>query len=278
MVQPIFPCLWFNQEAAEAVAFYVALFPNASVQQQNPIVTTFSIHGTKFMALNGGPTYQMSPAVSYFVYCGSQPEIERIYTELVKDGSILMPLGKYDWSPQYAWVQDRFGVNWQLDVEPINAPQKIVPALLFANEKKESVREAREMYMKLFQPAMHLMEWPYPPTANLSEGSLLFTQFKLNGTIMNAMSSTHPHEFDFTHGNSFVVSCETQAEIDEYWEKLGAGGHYSNCGWLVDRYGLSWQIVPTILPTLMNDPEKGPRVMKAFLQMQKFDIDTLLKA
>lgn len=95
---------------------------------------------------------------------------------------------------------------------------------------------------------------------------------------MNAMSSTLQHDYDFTPGNSFVVECDDQQEIDYFWGTLGESGRYDMCGWLADRYGVSWQIVPSILSQLMQDPEKGPRVIQAFLKMQKFDIQTLLDA
>jgi predicted 3-demethylubiquinone-9 3-methyltransferase (glyoxalase superfamily) len=119
---------------------------------------------------------------------------------------------------------------------------------------------------------------PYPPASNLPQGTILFTQFKLNDFIFNATSSNMKHNFDFTPANSFVVECETQQEIDHYWERLGEEGHYSMCGWLQDKFGVSWQIVPKVLGELMTDPERAPRVIKAFMQMKKFDIDALLKA
>lgn len=278
MSKPIYPCIWFNNNAAEAAAFYCETFNNASILESNPIVTRFKVGGLIFMLLNGGSKYKTSPAVSYFVYCNGVEEINRLYEALKDGGSVLMPLDKYDWSARYAWVQDRFGVNWQLDVEEINNAQKIVPNLLFVNEKMGLVKEAREYYMGSFPNSMHLMEMAHPPGSGLPDGALLFTQFKLNGCIMNAMSSTMHHDYDFTPGNSFVIECDDQQEIDYFWERLGADGRYDMCGWLADRYGVSWQVVPSVLAKLMSDPEKGPRVIQAFLKMQKFDIQTLLDA
>ncbi len=278
MSNPIYPCIWFNTNVQEAAAFYCEVFNNASMLESNPIVSRFKAGGLVFMLLNGGLQYKVTPAVSYFVYCNGETEINRLYDLLKEGGSVLMPLEKYDWSPRYAWVQDRFGVNWQLDVEEINNEQKIVPNLLFVNEKMGSVRAAREFYMKTFTNSMQLMDMPYPPEAGLGDGTLLFAQFKLNGFIMNAMSSTMQHDYDFTPGNSFVVECDTQEEIDELWEVLGKNGRYDMCGWLADQFGVSWQIVPSVLSKLMSDPEKAPRVIQAFLKMQKFDIQVLLDA
>jgi len=276
MLKPIYPCIWFDNNGQEAANFYCSVFNNAKLLQSNPIVTTFEAGGLKFMLLNGGPKYKVTPAVSYFVYCNGEAEINRLYDVLKEGGTVLMPLDKYDWSPRYAWVQDRYGVNWQLDVEEINNAQKIVPNLLFVNEKMGRVKEARDYYMTIFPNSMQLMEMAHPPASGLPDGALLFTQFKLNGFIMNAMSSTMQHDYDFTPGNSFVVECDTQEEIDQLWEVLGNNGRYDMCGWLADQFGVSWQIVPSVLSELMSNPEKGPRVIQAFLKMQKFDIQTLL--
>jgi predicted 3-demethylubiquinone-9 3-methyltransferase (glyoxalase superfamily) len=84
--------------------------------------------------------------------------------------------------------------------------------------------------------------------------------------------------YKFSPANSYVIECETQEEIDHYWKKLGEGGIYNQCGWLDDKYGVSWQIVPSILGKLMSDPKKSPKVVEAFLKMTKFDIETLINA
>ncbi len=274
----LYPCLWFNDNAKAAADLYCSVFPNSALLQDTPMVTTFELNGTHFMGLNGGPKYNVNSAISYYVYCGSASEIDRIYNALVENGQVIMPLDVYAWSSKYAWIIDAYGVNWQLDIDDINSTQKIVPTLLFANTKYLLVKEAMTHYTTIFNPSKILLEAPYPPEAEVPEGSLLFTQFKLQDFIFNATSSTLQHDFDFTPGNSFVVLCENQEEIDYYWVKLSEGGHEDMCGWLTDKYGVSWQIVPAILPQLMADPEKGQRVIQAFLKMRKFDIATLLNA
>lgn len=274
----IYPCFWFDQQASEAFEFYHNVFPGSKIQSQNAMVTTIDLLGIRLMALNGGPKYKISPAISLFVYTGDALEIDRLYHALSQGGMVRIPLGEYPWSPRYAWVEDRFGVNWQLDVDPINNPQKVVPALLFTNEKRGLVKAAIDHYASIFPISRILMESPFPPEAGMSENALLFAQIKINGFILNAMSSWEDHTYTFSPGNSLVVECQNQEEIDHYWENLGRGGRYDRCGWLVDRFGVSWQIVPTILPALMQDPTRGPRVVEAFLKMQKFDIQTLLDA
>ena len=230
------------------------------------------------MALNGGPKFNINSSISYYVYCSNENEISRLFKALSEDGNVLMPLDRYDWSEQYAWVSDKYGVNWQLDIDSLNSNQKIVPALIFGNEKMTQVKNAVLHYTGIFENSKILLEAPYPESANHPDGTLLFAQYKLNDFIMNSMSSPIKRDSDFSEANSFVVECDSQQEIDYYWEKLGHEGRYSMCGWLADKYGVSWQIVPAILPELMADPKKGQRVVQAFLKMQKFDIETLIKA
>ncbi|MFN8265349.1 MAG: VOC family protein [Chitinophagaceae bacterium] len=138
-MNPLYPCLWFSNNALEAAQFYCSVFPNSKIISQNPIVVLFELNGRKFMGLNGGP------------------------------------------------------------------------------------------------------------------------------------------KFEFNESVSFVIECESQEEIDHYWYKLTEGGSESMCGWLKDKFGISWQVVPIILGSLMNDPERGPRVMQAFLKMKKFEIEILQK-
>ncbi|MBK9357145.1 MAG: VOC family protein [Bacteroidales bacterium] len=140
MKNPIYPCLWFEDQALEAAAFYCSVFKNSKITESTPMVVNFELNGRKFMGLNGGPVFKFNEAVS------------------------------------------------------------------------------------------------------------------------------------------FVVDCETQDEIDHYWDRLTEGGEEGRCGWLKDRFGVSWQIVPAILPSLMGDPEKGSKVVQAFMQMKKFDIAALISA
>ena len=112
-------------------------------------------------------------------------------------------------------------------------------------------------------------------SAITAENPIVVT-FELNGNKFMALNGGP--KYKFTPATSFVIECETQADIDYYWEKLGKGGRYDQCGWLDDKFGVSWQVVPAVLHQLMSDPEKAPRVIEAFMKMSKFDIQTLLDA
>jgi predicted 3-demethylubiquinone-9 3-methyltransferase (glyoxalase superfamily) len=276
----IYPCLWFDHNAQQAVECYQTIFDEVHLLHNTPMVVTFEINGTKFMGLNGGPQFKFTPAVSYFVYCGgSKEKIDSLYKALSQDGKIVFPLDKYDWSPRYAWVEDKYGVNWQLDIEAINNSQKIVPCLLFGNEHAGDVKAAMEHYMKIFDDSSVLMQWPFPKEMNQPEGALLFAQFKLRNFIINAMSSPTPQPYGFSEANSFVVECDTQEEIDHHWNHLLAdGGQESMCGWLKDKFGVWWQIIPSELPQLMSNPATAKQVSEVVMKSKKFNLDELRRA
>lgn len=274
MKSPITSCLWFNGKAAEAAAFHCKTFQNSEIIHSDEVVTHYNLLGYRFTALNGGSQYKMTPAISYFVYCGSDKEIERLYKTLKKGGRVLMPLGTYPWTSKYAWVQDKFGVSWQLDIDDIKVPQKIVPSLLFIDKKYALIQEAYDHYDSIFE-SMFLMSLPYPISAGAPLGTHQFAQFKLNGTVFNAMSNNSKHDFDFTPGNSLVIECENQEEIDQCWDQLTEGGKASKCGWLVDKFGISWQVIPSQLGQLMSDPNTAQAVMDKMLEMEKIVISEL---
>jgi predicted 3-demethylubiquinone-9 3-methyltransferase (glyoxalase superfamily) len=110
----------------------------------------------------------------------------------------------------------------------------------------------------------------------MPEGAAMVVNFRLNDLRIMALNGGPL--FTFNESISIVVNCETQAEIDHYWNSLTEGGQESQCGWLKDKYGVSWQIVPAALGKLLSDPSKAGRVTRAFLQMKKFDIEKLLNA
>jgi predicted 3-demethylubiquinone-9 3-methyltransferase (glyoxalase superfamily) len=152
--------------------------------------------------------------------------------------------------------------------------QKIAPFLWF----NQNAEEAMKFYISIFKDSKVLNIARYGEAGPGAKGTVMTATFQLNGQQFVALNGG-PH-FKFTEAISFVVNCGTQEEVDEFWEKLSEGGEKSQCGWLKDKYGLSWQIVPTVLAELLQDKdaEKSNRVMKAMLQMDKLDIKTLKQA
>ena len=157
------------------------------------------------------------------------------------------------------------------------AMQKITPCLWFDDNAEQAVK----FYTSLFRNSKILQMTHYGEAgsnaAGRPKGSVMTITFRLDGQEFMALNGG-PH-FKFTPAISLMVNCETQAEIDEYWDKLSAGGAAQPCGWLTDKFGVSWQIVPAALAEMMGDDqaEKSERVMKAILDMQKLDLPTLQK-
>jgi predicted 3-demethylubiquinone-9 3-methyltransferase (glyoxalase superfamily) len=295
-MKTITPNLWFDKNAEEAVNFYVSLFSDSKINStsyfgkegfehhgmpEGTVMTIgFELNKQKFVALNGGPIFKFNESVSFFVYCESDEQINSLYKKLSDGGKVNMPLDKYDWSEKYAWVKDKFGVSWQLDVTKNNASQKIVPALLFVNDKFAKVKEAVNHYTNIFPDSKVIFEFPNPKIENIPEETLAFAQFSLNGNLFNAMSGQGEHKFDFNEAFSFVVNCDDQKELDHFWDKLSEGGDpkAQMCGWLKDKYGVSWQIIPSVLSKYLSDGNKAQKVMAQVLQMKKLDIRKLEEA
>ena len=279
MTNQIYPCLWFDGKAKAAADFYCSVFKNSKITANNPMVTTFEIEGHKFMGLNGGPLFKMNPSISFFVLGDSAVEVEAIWNMLSKDGSVMMPLNKYPWNEKYGWCQDKFGVNWQLMMnQNVTSSEKIIPSLMFTQSNAGNAEKAINFYTSVFKNSSVISISRYLKGEHDVEGTIKHAQFTLGNQLFAAMDSSGAHDFTFNEGISLVVGCETQEEIDYYWDKLTEGGVESKCGWLKDKFGVSWQIVPTILGKLMSDPEKSQNVMQAFMQMKKFDIEKLMNA
>ncbi|UXP31248.1 VOC family protein [Reichenbachiella agarivorans] len=279
MKNPIYPCLWFDGNAKEAADLYCSIFPHARVTADTPMVVNFEMSGQKFMGLNGGSMFKINPSISFFVVCESIDEIDLAWQQLSKGGNVLMPLDKYDWSEKYGWIQDKFGVNWQLSYGKLSeVGQKFTPTLMFVGEQHGKTIDAIDFYTAIFEPSSIRGVLRYSEADQEPTGTVKHAQFTLDKTVLMAMDSSYEHDFQFSEGLSFVIDCETQEEIDYYWQRLTEGGQESQCGWLKDPFGVSWQVVPTVLESLMSDPVKAPKVTAAFLKMSKFDIETLIKA
>lgn len=279
MRNKIYPCLWMDNQAKSAADFYCSVFGQAKKVAESDLVVHLEIEGTKIMLLNGGPVYTINPSISLFVSCHTREEIEKLWRALSEGGSALMPLDCYPWSEKYGWLVDRFGMTWQLFLsEPEPGNQKIVPLLLFTGEQFGKAEEAMQTYASIFQNSGTRFTEYYREGDGVEVGTLKFGRFHLGADQVAAMDGPGEHGFRFDAGVSLVVECETQDEIDFTWSRLTEGGAEVQCGWLVDRYGVSWQVIPRILGELMSDPITGERVMQELLKMIKLDIATLRNA
>ena len=280
MESKIYPCIWFDGQAQQAAETYCSVFSDSKIVSTNPMVVIFEIMGKKFMALNGGPVYTPNPSISFFITCSSKEELDNAWKKLIEDGKALMPLDTYPWSDHYGWLEDKYGVSWQLTTGTpgeISQPDAF-PSLLFTGEQNGKAEEAINFYTSLFENSKVEVISRYQPGEHDIEDHIKYARFSVNGQRISVMDSSHNHAFGFSPGVSMVVNCETQEEIDYLWLNLTEGGKESRCGWCQDSFGVSWQIVPTILAELMSDPAKAPKIVEAFMKMTKFNIQALKEA
>ena len=285
MSNQIYPCLWFDGNAKAAADFYCSVFPagpggkNSKITTDTPMVVLFELNGKKFMGLNGGPVFKFTPAILFFVLLESINETNEVWNKLIDGGKALMPIDEYPWSKRYGWVQDRFGLTWQVSVVYQEGDkQTMTPSMLFTGSQFGRAEEAIKFYTSVFKHSSIDTQRNYPD-GDVNAGKVMFSEFKLDQYGLIAMDGPGDHDYTFNEAVSFVVNCETQEEIDHYWNTLTAdGGQESMCGWLKDKFGVSWQIIPAIIGQLMSDPEKGARVMQQVLKMKKLDLEKLINA
>lgn len=294
--------LWFDNQAEEAAEFYLSAFGDGEVRRklryteagqeihgQRPgsvMTVDFRVLDHDFVGLNGGPVFTLNPSVSFIVnYDPSRDEnakekLDEAWHALAGGGEPLMPLDKYPFSERYGWIQDKYGVSWQLMLtNPEGEPRPaITPSLMFVGDKCGKAEAAGEFYLSVFRNARKGDIARYPAgMASDKEGTVMFSDFMLEGRWFAAMDSGGEHAFDFNEAVSFIVNCADQAEVDYYWEKLSAVPESEQCGWLKDKYGVSWQIVPTRFLDMLTegDSAKSARVMEAMLKMKKLDLAAL---
>jgi len=279
MKKQMYPCLWFDGNAKEAAEFYCSVFNDSQITSENQIVVNFESAGQRFMCLNGGPHFAINPSVSFYVVCETKNEVDSAWEKLLDGGNALMPIDKYDWSERYGWVQDKFGVSWQLAFGKMeDVGQKFTPSLLFTGKQAGKAENAIRFYTSVFGDSSVTGIMRYTAEDPDVEGTVKHAQFKLMGNVFMAMDSSLGHTFGFNEGVSLVVECDTQEQIDYLWGKLSAVPEAEQCGWLKDQFGISWQIIPSVLEKLMNDPTRSERVVQAFMKMKKFDIEVLENA
>ena len=271
-------CLWFDGQARAAAEFYCTVFKNSTIDSENPVVVGFELNGTRIIGLNGGPMFKINPSISLSFVTGDMEEVNDVWDKLIDGGKALMPIDKYPWSERYGWLQDRFGMTWQISIAyDKNEDQKITPCMLFVNKLFGRAEEAINFYSSIFENS-DITTLIHYPKGDENEGKIMFSEFKLGNNPLIAMDGPGDHKYSFNEAVSLVVDCNTQKEIDYFWERLTKGGEESMCGWVKDKFGVSWQIVPAKIGTWMMDPEKGGRVMKEILKMKKLDINILENA
>jgi predicted 3-demethylubiquinone-9 3-methyltransferase (glyoxalase superfamily) len=294
----ITPHLWFDKEAREAAEFYTSLFPNSKITNLTTLhdtpsgdtdIVSFELAGQPFMAISAGPLFKFNPSVSFIVNFDpsrdkdARKSLDAMWESLSEGGTALMPLDKYPFSERFGWVQDKYGLSWQLILSDPEGEERpfIVPSLMFVGDVAGRAEEAIRFYLSVFKNSKIGTLIPHPEGPGPDKaGTVMFADFILEGQWFAATDSAHEHNFAFNEAISFLVHCETQEEIDHYWEKLSAAPEAEQCGWLKDKFGVSWQISSTALREMLTKGtrEQVDRVTQAFLPMKKFEVAELQKA
>jgi predicted 3-demethylubiquinone-9 3-methyltransferase (glyoxalase superfamily) len=296
--QVIVPNIWCNANAEEAGQFYTAVFDavpfagaSAAVEGRypsdglpefqrefagRPLVVGLTVAGFRFVLINAGPQFRPNPSISFILNFdpllfgdpggdegAARDALDRVWERLANGGEVLMPLDAQFFSQRYGWVQDRFGVGWQLILtNPQGDPRPfIMPALTFGGPAQNRAGAAIEHYCDVFANvsggAAAGMRMPYGPAAGAGPAdpdALMFAEFRIGEQWFAAFDAGRVGTADFDCGVSFEVDCADQGEIDRLWAALSAVPAAEQCGWLVDRFGVSWQIVPANLAELMVRP------------------------
>lgn len=299
MTQKIVPNIWCNRTAEQAGSFYAEAFRGAgfdagsTVSARYPseglpefqadfageaLVVDVTVEGTQLALVNAGPEFSPNPSISFMVnfdplmFGGDVAEARRrldaLWARLAGEGYVMMPLGEYPFAEHYGWVEDRFGVSWQLMLtRPEGDPRPlIIPALMFDGPAQNRAAAAARRYVELFAgvPGGSAIgtQSPYgQESGDATAEALAFGEFRIGDQWFMASDNGSGMSHGFTCGVSLQVKCEDQAEIDALWEGLTAVPEAEQCGWLADEFGVSWQIVPANMGELMRGEDSYANLM-----------------
>jgi predicted 3-demethylubiquinone-9 3-methyltransferase (glyoxalase superfamily) len=291
-MQKIIPHLWFDKEAKDAATFYVSVFPDSAITSSTVLRNTpsgdcdvvgFDLMGYSFLSISAGPLVTFNPSVSFFVLCKTNDEVDRLWAKLSEGGHVLMELGEYPFSRRYGWTADKYGVTWQVSLDDghYQYRHRITPTLMYVGNVAGKAEEAMRFYSSVF-PESHVGDIARYPAGMEpdKEGTIMHGSVTLAGQEFFAMDSAQNHDFTFNEAISLIVNCDSQEEIDRYWYKLSAVPAAEQCGWLKDKFGLSWQITPSDMEQMLRSSSQAQvdRVTQAFLPMKKLDMETIRRA
>lgn len=298
-MQKIIPSIWCSGNADEMAEFYSAALPAARIAQTEKypseglpefqrsmagktITIDLEVGRYRLNLLNGGDEFAPNPSISFMLdFDGTRgdegddarAELDRTWAMLADDGEVMIPLGEYPYSPWYGWVQDRFGVSWQLMLaNPGGAPRPpVVPSLMFCGANQNRADDALTTYAEVFGGTRGTTAAYAEPTGPAGAGAVMFGDVELAGQWFAAMDSGTEQDFTFSEGISLIVQCDSQDEIDRFWNVLSQDPAAEQCGWCRDAFGVSWQVVPKNIGELL----KAPGAFPAMLQMKKIVIADL---
>ena len=297
-MQKIITHLWFDKEAKEAAEFYTSLFPDSKITNITTLHDTpsgdtdsvsFELAGQPFMAISAGPLFKFNPSISFIVNFDpsrdkdARKNLDSLWQSLSEGGTALMPLDEYPFSKRFGWVQDKFGLSWQLILTNPEGEERpfLIPSLMFVGEVAGRAEQAINFYLSVFENSKKGAIMRFGPGQEAEQdGTVMFADFMIENQWFAATDSALEHNFSFNEAVSFIVHCKDQKEIDTYWDRLSAVPEAEQCGWLKDKYGVSWQIVPKEMHEMMakGTRQQIDRVTQTFLPMKKLIIADLEKA
>ena len=287
----LIPHLWYQDSLKEVFALYSSVFAETQQLYHSHLGGTPSgtvemaawlLEGLEIRVLSAQAPFHLTPSFSFLVACSTAEEVDEKYRQLSFGGTILMPLGSYSFSPRYAWVVDRYGLSWQLmDFSGREVTQRLILTLMYTSQVAGHCEEALRHYCQLARTSSigEIDRYGSGFEPNLPN-HIRHASFQLENLVLAAMDSSAGHDFSFSEAASLVVQVSSQDELDHWWLALSADPEAERCGWLKDRFGVSWQIVPQQLEALMSSPDEAVRnrVRDAFLAMKKLNIATLEQA
>lgn len=304
-MDPIVPNIWHDRTAAEAAAFYTGAFRQAreTTRSHYPaeglpdfqkafagevVGIDLEIHGRPLALINADDIFRPNPSAAFMLHfsphIADDPRayLDEVHDRLSVGATTLMPLDEYPFSPRYAWIEDRYGVSWQLFLSEPDVPARpfLVPALMFCGPAQNRAAEAVATYTSLFLGSEVGTVATYPEqTGPATAGSYMYSDFRLGpgsddprtDEWLTAMDSGVEQPFTFTEGFSLMVKADGQEDLDRLWAVLSTDPSAEQCGWCRDEFGMSWQVVPRDLEDLMARPGAYARLM----EMKKIDIAAL---
>ncbi|HEL1997878.1 TPA: VOC family protein [Streptococcus suis] len=283
-MQTIIPHLWYDTEAKEAVAFYAELF-GGKIDWTYTITDTpsgdsdliqFQLGDLTLAAISAGPYFKLNESMSLMVNVASKDEVTRLYQALSEGGRMLMPLGEYPFSPYYVWLEDRFGLSWQLSYAPdLDKPYQFDICLLFSQEQVGLAQPMLDYYKdKLPQASVGQLSYYGEGEAAVEAAKLNYAELLVAGQKMIVMDHGYGGEASFNEAFSLMVYVDSQDELNFYYDLLSAVPEAEMCGWVKDQFGISWQIVPRVLMEAYDtaSPETVKVVNAAVMTMKRLDI------
>ncbi|WBT09152.1 VOC family protein [Corynebacterium sp. SCR221107] len=292
-MQKIVPNIWCNGNALEVGEFYADTFPKAKVttivrypteglpdfqksMAGKPLTVDVDIDGYRMTLVNGDDHFAPNPTISFMVTSPSEEATCALWDALAAEGAVMMEFAQYPFNPLYGWVEDRYGVSWQLLTDEAATVPYIYPNIMFCGQSQNRAKEAIETYTSIFDDSeiTHLVtygEMGTPANGVITQDSVVFSTFTICGETVGAMDSAVAQNFDFDCGVALLVNAHGQQQLDRYWDSLSAVPEAEQCGWLRDKFGLWWEIVPDNLDELMAKPGAYAKLMG----MGKIVIDEL---